>query len=248
MKLAIAVPTYNEATNIKKLVPALYKNLKDYPKLACTLFIVDDNSPDGTSKIATELAEKYTAKNFKLIVLNRKKKEGLGKAYIYAFKHILKQKKYDYILQMDADLSHDPKYIPAMLDLSKDADFVVGSRYIPGGDTPDWTWDRKLLSNSGNIYTRIFLGNKIHDYTGGFNLYATSLLKTLNLDSLQAGGYGFLIELKYRALKHCHSVAEVPIVFMDRQHGNSKIPRNTIYKNLLLVPQLAYNRHIRKTV
>lgn len=244
MKLAIAVPTYNEATNIKKLVPSLYKNLKNYPELSTTLFVVDDNSPDGTSKVATELSRKYKAKNFELVVLNRKKKEGLGKAYVYAFKHILKQKKYDYILQMDADLSHDPKYIPAMLDLTKEADFVVGSRYIPGGDTPDWTWNRKLLSNGGNLYTRIFLGNKIHDYTGGFNLYSADLLHSVDLGSLQAGGYGFLIELKYRALLHCKNSAEVPIIFMDRQHGISKIPRSTIFRNLLLVPQLVYRNKL----
>jgi len=239
VKLAIAVPTYNEAANLKKLIPAIYRNLKSYPKLTCTLFIVDDNSPDGTAEVAEKLGLKYRTSSFHVKVLRRKTKEGLGKAYIYAFRHILNDK-FDFILQMDADLSHDPKYLPAFLDAAKRVDFVVGSRYIKNGGTPDWQWYRKLLSRGGNLYTRLFLGSQITDYTGGYNLYSTSLLKRIDLNNLHAGGYGFLIELKYRALHNCQAVEQVAIVFMDRQHGSSKIPRNIIFKNLVLVPQLAF--------
>jgi dolichol-phosphate mannosyltransferase len=241
MKLAIAIPTYNEAKNIKKLIPAIDRSIKNYPGLTTTVFIIDDNSPDGTSTIAEQLSKSFKEKRFTIRVLHRKKKEGLGKAYVFAFQEIL-SKDFDFILQMDADLSHDPKYLPQFLDATKEADFVVGSRYVQGGATPDWTWDRKLQSRGGNLYSRIFLGSKITDYTGGYNLYSAELLKSIILSNLQAGGYGFLIELKYKALINCNKVVQVPIVFKDRQHGSSKIPRNTIIKNFLLVPEIRF-RH-----
>jgi dolichol-phosphate mannosyltransferase len=241
MKLAIAVPTYNEAANIKKIIPAISKSIKDYPKLTTTLFIVDDNSPDKTGDIAEKLGEQYKTTHFQIEVLHRAKKEGLGQAYIYAFKKIL-SKKFDYILQMDADLSHDPRYIPAMLDATKKADLIIGSRYIKGGATPDWSWNRKLQSQGGNWYSRLFLGSRITDYTGGYNMFSAQLLHDLNLDSLQANGYGFLIVLKYRALQLCENVQQIPIIFRDRQHGKSKIPRNTIFKNLMLVPKIKYKQ------
>jgi len=237
IKLAIAVPTYNEAKNIPKLTKQI-KAAVVKAGVPCTLLVIDDNSPDGTGKIVDKITKAEKSKDFIVTVMHRKEKNGLGKAYVAGFKQLL-EGGYTHILQMDADLSHNPKYIPEMIRAAQDgADFVVGSRYIRGGDTPDWTWNRKLLSRFGNIYTRVFLGSKIHDYTGGYNLYATNLLKKVGLDTLQAGGYGFLIELKYRALKHSYHVAEVPIVFMDRTHGVSKIPKNTIFKNLLLVPTL----------
>jgi dolichol-phosphate mannosyltransferase len=240
MKLAIAIPTYNEVTNIKKILPEIKRSLKNYPDLHCTIYVIDDNSPDGTADAAEALGNQLKDKNFAVNVLRRKKKEGLGKAYVYAFRQILSQK-FDFILQMDADLSHNPKYLPQFLDATKKADFVVGSRYVPGGATPDWVWIRKLLSRGGNLYTRFFLGSRVTDYTGGYNLFSSELLRKLNLDSLQAGGYGFLIELKYRALQQCHSIIQVPIVFMDRQHGDSKLPRGIIFKNLLLVLKIRFS-------
>jgi dolichol-phosphate mannosyltransferase len=239
MKLAVAIPTYNEIANIKKLLPAIKQNVQNIPNVKCTVFVIDDNSPDGTADVAKQLSKKLRSSNFRVNVLLRKKKEGLGKAYVYAFQEILALE-FDFILQMDADLSHDPKYIPSFIELSKKADFVVGSRYVKGGATPDWSLARKLQSRGGNIYTRLFLGSRITDYTGGYNLYASSLLRKIDLKSLEAGGYGFLIELKYDALKLCEHTAQVPIIFMDRQHGKSKIPRDTILKNLLLVPRLRF--------
>jgi dolichol-phosphate mannosyltransferase len=241
MKLAIAIPTYNEAQNIKKLLPGIKKSLLEVADWQCTVFIIDDNSPDKTAAVARQIGTTLADQRFKVEVLSRKKKEGLGKAYIYAFNEILKQE-FDYILQMDADLSHDPKYLPDFLGGTKKSDFVVGSRYVKGGATPDWSWQRKLQSHGGNIYTRLFLGSRITDYTGGYNLYASGLLRKIDLNSLEASGYGFLIELKYDALKFCKQVTQVPIIFMDRQHGKSKIPRDTILKNLLLVPRLRFNR------
>ena len=237
ISLAIAIPTYNEAKNIVNLTQQIKATLQT-TSVTCTVLIIDDNSPDGTGAVADALARQENSKKFAIKVLHRKGKEGLGKAYVAGFTQLL-HNNYTHILQMDADLSHNPVYIPALLEEAKKVDFVVGSRYIAGGDTPDWSLARKLLSRFGNIYARCFLGSKIHDYTGGYNLYSAALLQKVNLDTLQAGGYGFLIELKYRALRNCKAVNEVPIVFMDRMHGVSKIPRSTILKNLILIPSLA---------
>jgi len=237
MKLAIAIPTYNEAANIKKLLPAISKSLQKLDDVECSVFIIDDNSPDNTAKVAEDLGLKLKTKRFKVAVLKHGAKEGLGKAYIFGFRRIL-DLNFDYILQMDADLSHDPKYIPAFLAATVNADFVVGSRYVKGGATPDWAWNRKILSRGGNIYTRMFLGSRITDYTGGYNLFSSNLLRSIDLDMLQPSGYGFLIELKFKSLKNCNNITQIPIVFMDRQHGTSKMPKSTIFKNLLLVPKI----------
>jgi dolichol-phosphate mannosyltransferase len=241
LKLAIATPTYNEAKNIPLLIKKISKTVGKLKGVNVTLLVIDDNSPDKTADIAEQAGKQVKSKNFKVEVLRRKGKDGFGKAYVHGFKELLK-KDYDFILQTDADLSHDPKYIPKFVALAADNEFVVGSRYVKGGATPDWGWHRKLLSRGGNMYTRAFLGSKITDYTGGFNLYSADLLNRINIDTLQAGGYGFLIELKYRALGETNSVAQVPIVFMDRQHGSSKIPKSTIIKNFVLVPKIRKQR------
>lgn len=240
VRLAIAIPTYNEVKNIAKLVAHIKKAVAKAGIESCTVLVIDDNSPDGTGTTADRLAKAEKSKSFQVKVLHRVAKDGFGRAYVAGFKQLLKED-YTHIMQMDADLSHDPKYLPAFLKATQDYEFVVGSRYIRGGATPDWSGNRKLLSHFGNLYTRVFLGSKIHDYTGGYNLYSAKLLKALDINSLQAGGYGFLIELKYRALRKAKKVHEVPIVFMDRVHGTSKIPRSTIFKNLILVPQLRLN-------
>ena len=237
IKLAIAVPTYNEANNVSQLVKQM-KAAMLKTSTSCVLLIIDDNSPDGTGRIAEDLSRAEKTKTFQVYVMHRKKKGGLGSAYIAGFRHLL-DSDFSHILQMDADLSHNPKYIPQFVRAAAEgADFIVGSRYVKGGDIPDWAWYRKLISRLGNFYTRLFLGSKIHDYTGGFNMYTKDLLGELDIDTLQARGYGYLIELKYRALRHAKKTIEVPIVFRDRTHGMSKIPKNTLLQNLLLVPQL----------
>lgn len=236
--IAIATPTYNEAKNIKKLIPAIEKVCKVYPKLSFTILVIDDNSPDGTADIAEATGKKVKAKNLKVQVLRRKGKEGFGKAYVHGFNELLKQN-FDYIIQMDADLSHDPKYLKQFItEAEAGRDFVAASRYIKGGGTPDWGLHRKILSRGGNLYTRAFLGSKITDYTGGYNMYSSKLLKKIDTKTLQAGGYGFLIELKYRALQDSKSHAQIAIIFKDRQHGTSKIPRSTLVNNFILVPKL----------
>jgi dolichol-phosphate mannosyltransferase len=242
--LAIVTPTYNEIGNIERLLTSLQAVSAEHPKDFFSVFVIDDSSPDGTADLIEALAPKLNKKNFTITLITRKEKDGLGRAYIFGFNKVLSHKtKFDYILQMDADLSHDPTYITSFLHQARTgADFVVASRYIPGGGTPDWPWYRKVLSRGGNIYTRLLLGNKITDYTGGYNLYKATLLKKMNIDSIQSGGYGFLIDLKYRALQQATHVAQVPIVFLDRQHGSSKIPKNTIIKNFILVPKIRYGK------
>lgn len=242
IKLAIAVPTYNESKNIKKLISKIRQNVS-HRQIDTTVLIIDDNSPDGTGNIAEELKKEEDSSNFKIKVLHRANKNGLGKAYIDGFNELL-QENYTHILQMDADLSHDPKYIKEFVYAieSQDADFIVGSRYIRGGSAPDWSLIRKLLSHFGNIYTQLLLGNTIHDYTGGFNLFSKELLQRINPSTLsQAGGYGFVIELKSRALKSSKKTLEIPIVFMDRQYGKSKMPKNTLLKNFVLVIKIKFN-------
>lgn len=237
VELSIAIPTYNEALNIKKLLPKIKDSTAKIANLNTTVYVIDDNSPDGTAEVAKDLDKKLKTKNFRVNLISRNKKEGLGKAYIYGFKVILKSGA-DLILQMDADLSHNPKYIPSFIELSKNNDLVIGSRYIKGGGTADWSMFRKLLSRGGNLYTRVLLDGRITDYTGGFNLYSRKLLKSLAMDDIYSRGYGFLIDLKYRALQEAKEVAEVPIVFTDRQHGTSKIPKSIIISNFLLVPTI----------
>lgn len=243
MKLAIAIPTYNEADNIKKLIPDIKKVLEPQTDVNCTLFVVDDNSPDGTAAIAENLGKKLNSKTFTIKVLKRAKKEGLGKAYIYAFQKILDQK-FDFIMQMDADFSHHPKYIKDLIrEARQGKDFVATSRYMKGGKIVGWGLHRRILSLGGNIYTRLFLDNKITDYTNGLNLFSSDLLRKVNMNLLDSAGYGFFIELKYTALQHAQNFSQIPIVLTDRVHGKSKLPRNTIFVNLILVPRLRYIVH-----
>lgn len=238
MNLAIATPTYNEAKNIVKLIDAIDSVCPKHPDINFTILVIDDNSPDKTADKAEYAGKNVKAKNLKIRVLRRNGKEGFGKAYIHGFNELLKGN-FDYIMQMDADLSHDPKYINDFIKEAKSGtEFVVASRYITGGDTPDWGLHRKILSRGGNIYTRMLLGSKITDYTGGFNMFSTRLLKAIDPDSIEATGYGFLIELKAKALLMTKSSAQIPIIFKDRQHGQSKIPRSTLVKNFILVPKL----------
>lgn len=240
LRLAIVTPTYNEIGNIEKLLSSLQTVSSEHPNDLFTVFVVDDSSPDGTADLVEILRPKLKTENFDINLIVRKEKDGLGRAYIHGFGKVLSHpSSFDYILQMDADLSHNPAYITGFLRHAKQgADFIVASRYITGGATPDWPFYRKLLSRGGNIYTRLFLSRKVTDYTGGYNMYSTPLIQKIDTDTLTAGGYGFLIELKYRAVKAADKIGEVPIVFLDRENGTSKIPKSTIIKNLALVLKL----------
>jgi dolichol-phosphate mannosyltransferase len=245
--LSIVIPTFNEAVNIVTLLPLIADAADRNPDVDFRVCVVDDSSPDGTAERAREAAAAISRPNFSVTVRSRATKDGLGAAYVWAFNEILSEEDGpDHLLQMDADLSHDPRYIDDFLREVRDgADLVVASRYIPGGSTPDWTIDRKILSRGGNLYTRFFLGSRLTDYTGGFNLFSAELLRRIDFQSVSASGYGFQIVLKYRALAAAKKVREIPIVFMDRTVGSSKIPANTLSKNLVLVLSLRFGRSHR---
>lgn len=211
------MPTYNEAENIKKMLPAISKqNLKN-----TDILIIDDNSPDGTSKIVKNMDKSGKLKN-KIFVLDRKKKEGLGKAYVAGFKWALKHK-YDYIFSMDADFSHDPKYLRKMQEKSKNFDVVIGSRYVRGGKIEGWEWFRYVNSYGANFVTRIILRIRPKDATAGFKCYNAKFLKSIDLDNIIAGGYAFQVEMLNLAGEGGWKMTEIPITFVDRQVGESKI-------------------------
>lgn len=234
MKLGISIPTYNEVANISKLLEAIKSELANIRDLDTTIVVIDDSSQDNTAGVVTQTAKELHSSTFRVILLSRTNKDGYGRACIAGFKKLLEQN-VGFVLQMDADLSHDPAYLPAFIKAIENHDFVIGSRYINGGDTPDWALARRLLSRYGNLYARTFLGRSISDYTGGFNMYSAAILNKIDLDTVRATGYGFLIELKFRASQQARSICQIPIIFRDRQHGHSKMPKSTIVKNLFLV-------------
>lgn len=237
MKIGISIPTYNEVSNISKLLTAIKEELSNIHNLNTIVVVVDDNSPDGTGEAVLKASKKLDSNKFKVLLLSRSSKDGFGRACVAGFKKLLKQD-VQFVIQMDADMSHDPAYLPVFVKASKNHDFVVASRYIKGGDTPDWSLTRRILSRYGNLYARTILSRSISDYTGGFNMYSSTLLNNINLDTLHATGYGFLIELKFRAIQLSDSLYQIPIIFKDRQHGKSKIPKSTLIKNLVLVPRI----------
>jgi len=213
MKTLVIIPTYNEKENISELIAALLKLQKQL-----NILVVDDSSPDGTGQIVAELSKKHP----EVHLLTRHKKEGLGRAYIAGFKWGI-EKGFDWLVEMDADFSHRPEDLLRVLDHMSTCDFIVGSRYVPGGQTVNWGLLRKIISRGGGIYSRIILGFPLKDWTGGFNAWKKEVLIRIGLDSVLSNGYSFQIELKYRALKNGFHGVEVPIVFEDRRVGQSKM-------------------------
>ncbi len=233
IKNLIIIPTYNESDNIERLVKEIFKKTKKYD---VTILIVDDNSPDGTGKIADKLSKHF--KN-KLFVIHRKGKLGLGTAYITGFKWGLK-KDYNNFIEMDADFSHNPDYLPEMIELSKKYDFIIGSRYVKNGGVVGWTLSRKLLSRGGSIYSRIILLNPIHDLTGGFNLWKREVLEKIHIENIFSNGYAFQIEMKHKAYKNGFRYYELPIIFRDRKKGKSKMSNNIFKEAILAVWKLKF--------
>jgi dolichol-phosphate mannosyltransferase len=232
-KALIIVPTYNEAENVRGIAEQLLAALP----VADVLF-VDDNSPDGTGAIIDEMA----AVNPRVHVVHRAGKLGLGTAYIAGFGWGL-ARDYQYLFEMDADGSHDPKYLPQMLALAEDgADAVVGSRNIPGGGTVNWGVGRKLLSKGGSFYARTILGIDVRDVTAGFVCWARRVLEALELSTIDSNGYSFQIEMKYRALQKGFRIVETPIIFVDRRVGQSKMSRAIVAEALLKVWALRFRR------
>lgn len=212
----ICVPTYDEAENITRIVPAV---LEVVPK--AHVLVIDDNSPDGTG----ELADRMAKSDARVHVLHRRGKEGLAKAYLAGFSWALSEH-YQYIFELDADFSHNPAYLPGFLDLLQEADVVVGSRRIPGGGVENWGALRRLISWGGSLYARTVLGVGIRDLTGGFNGFRQAVLRDIVAGGIDSRGYAFQIELKYRCLRRGYRVVESPIIFPDRELGQSKMGAN----------------------
>lgn len=225
MKLLIIVPTYNESENIGKLIGRLLNMPENIEVL-----VVDDNSPDGTGDLVAD----WTKTRPRLHLLSREKKMGLGPAYLAGFRWAL-QRNYDAVLEMDADLSHRPRYIPRFLDLLNSYDVVAGSRWMRGGRIANWPVSRVLLSRIANLYASMILGVSLKDLTGGFTCYRRAVLETLDLDRIHSDGYSFQIEMKYRSLQAGFRVGEFPITFTDRKFGDSKISRRIVWEALLIV-------------
>jgi dolichol-phosphate mannosyltransferase len=222
----VCIPTYNERENVESIVRAV---LRADPRV--DVLVVDDASPDGTGALADALAKESP----RVQVLHRAGKAGLGKAYLAAFDWAL-QRNYSLVLEMDADFSHDPAYLPTLLDrASTDADLVLGSRWVKGGGTRNWGIGRQLISRGGSLYARTILGVDIRDLTGGFKCFRAEVLRAIDLPSVTSSGYGFQIELTYRAIKKGFRVVEVPIVFEDRRVGQSKMSRAIVLEALAMV-------------
>lgn len=221
MRALLLLPTYNEAENIQRLLEKVAE-VKRTHQLDLDILVMDDSSPDGTGEIVAD----YAKKNSDVKLLRRPGKLGLGSAYRQGFGYAIEHG-YDAAIQMDCDFSHDPKELPNFVNGLRDHDVVVGSRYITGGSIPNWNIFRRFLSGGGNLYSRVLLGVPLHDLTGGFNAYTTTALKALTYQNVATNGYAFQIEMKYRAHKKRLRFKEIPIVFIDREYGVSKIPAST---------------------
>jgi dolichol-phosphate mannosyltransferase len=228
----LILPTYNEAENIADLVEAVVPQLVR-AGVEPHVLIVDDNSPDGTGRIADRLA----AQHEHVEVLHRERKEGLGRAYLAGFRVAL-DRGAELVLEMDSDFSHDPADLPRLIAASGGAELVLGSRYVPGGGVTEWGLLRRLLSRGGSAYARLLLGIPVRDLTGGFKCFGREVLEAIDLERIEADGYGFQIEVTYRAVKAGFSVVEVPILFSERRVGESKMTSRIALEAVWKVPAL----------
>jgi dolichol-phosphate mannosyltransferase len=228
----LILPTYNEAQNLEAMVEAALPQLSRGGQ-AATILVVDDASPDGTGAIADRLAEQNPA----VRVLHRERKDGLGRAYLAGFATALEGGA-DLILQMDCDFSHDPADLPRLIAAAGAADVVLGSRYVPGGGVENWALRRRIQSRGGCLYARLILGVPVRDLTGGFKCWRREALARLDLDGVDAHGYGFQIEMTYRAIRAGLTVTEVPIVFRERREGQSKMTARITLEAVWKVPAL----------
>jgi dolichol-phosphate mannosyltransferase len=229
VKAVVCLPTYNERENLERMVAALADK-------GVAVLVIDDNSPDGTGRLADELA----ARNGHLQVLHRERKEGLGPAYLAGFKRVLESPDAELVLEMDADFSHDPGDVPRLIEAARDADLVLGSRYVEGGSVGSWGLIRRFISAGGSFYARVLLGVDVRDLTGGFKCFRREVLETLDLDAIDSRGYAFQIETTYRALRAGFRVVEVPIRFVDREEGGSKMSRSIVFEGFWKVPLLRF--------
>jgi dolichol-phosphate mannosyltransferase len=227
VKAVVCLPTYNERENLEPMLGALADK-------GVSVLVIDDNSPDGTG----ELADRLAAQNGRVAVLHRPRKEGLGPAYLAGFKQALADPEVQLVLEMDADFSHDPADVPRLIAAAQDVDVVLGSRYVHGGSIGSWGAIRRFVSAGGSLYARLLLGVGVRDLTGGFKCFRREVLEALDLDAIDSRGYAFQIETTYRALRAGFRVAEIPITFVDREHGGSKMSRSIVLEAIWQVPLL----------
>jgi dolichol-phosphate mannosyltransferase len=226
VRATVCLPTYNERENLGPMLRALRRH-------GVRVLVIDDSSPDGTGELADGLAEELDY----VEVLHRPRKEGLGPAYLDGFRRALAEGA-ELILEMDCDFSHDPDDVPRLIAAANDADLVLGSRYVPGGAIANWGLVRRAVSAGGSLYARLLLGVPIRDLTGGFKCYRREVLEAIDLKSVSARGYAFQIETTYRAIRGGFRVVEVPIAFVDRQVGGSKMSRSIVLEAIWKVPAL----------
>jgi dolichol-phosphate mannosyltransferase len=235
-KAVIIIPTYNEVENIEKLILEIFKF---EPKIQ--ILFIDDNSPDGSADLIRQLQQKYT----NIHLLERPGKQGLGSAYIMGFRFAL-EKGYEYIFEMDADFSHNPREIPNFLKAIDKYDLVLGSRYIKGVNVVNWPLSRLLLSYFANMYTRIVTGIPVQDSTGGFKCFRRQVLESIGFDTIKSNGYAFQIEMNFKAWKKGFKVKEIPIIFVDRVFGESKLSKKIMWEAIFLVWKLRINSILGK--
>jgi dolichol-phosphate mannosyltransferase len=226
VRAVACLPTYNERENLELMVRALRE-------LGLAVLVIDDSSPDGTG----ELADRLAAELDHVEVLHRERKEGLGPAYLEGFRRVLAGDA-ELIVQIDCDFSHDPADVPRLVEAAREADLVLGSRYVAGGSVQNWGLVRRLVSAGGSLYARVLLGVGIRDLTGGFKCFRREVLETIDLDAVSSRGYAFQIETTYRALRAGFRVVEVPITFADRERGGSKMSREIVLEAIWKVPAL----------
>jgi dolichol-phosphate mannosyltransferase len=233
----LVIPTYNEASNVEPIVAAAVPHLGPEGRI----LIVDDSSPDGTGEIADRLAAELPA----VSVLHRPGKQGLGPAYVAGFREALAGGA-SLIAQMDADFSHDPAALPLLLAATRDADLVLGSRYVAGGGVEQWGPVRRLVSRGGCAYARAVLGVEVHDLTGGFKVFRRRVLEAIDLPSISAFGYAFQVETTYRAIRAGFRVVELPITFRDRRVGESKMSKRIVVEAAWRVPRMRFSSGPRR--
>jgi dolichol-phosphate mannosyltransferase len=227
VRATVCLPTYNEHENLERMLRALEPH-------GVRVLVIDDNSPDGTGELADRLASELAFVD----VLHRERKDGLGPAYLAGFRRALAAGA-ELVLEMDCDFSHDPADVPRLIAACDDgADLALGSRYVPGGSIPDWGVIRRMISAAGNVYARALLSSPVHDLTGGFKCYRRAVLERVDLGAIDSKGYAFQIETTYRAQRAGFRVVEVPIAFVDREHGGSKMSRAIVLEAMWKVPAL----------
>ncbi|MCL2609031.1 MAG: polyprenol monophosphomannose synthase [Treponema sp.] len=237
MNFLVCVPTYNEAENIEHFIAHVFEHLPENSSQPASVLVIDDSSPDGTAAIVERLMEKHPER---LHILKRPGKQGLGKAYLAAFEWGL-SRGFDIFLEIDADFSHNPKYIPEMLNEIKTHDVVIGSRNIRGGGVEGWSFLRNCISKGGSLYARLVLGCPVKDLTGGFNMWTKNALLKIGLDRIVSEGYSFQIEMKYRAWRAGCPIKEIPILFADRTRGTSKMSKKILLEALIKIWKIKRN-------